>query len=214
MEKNYPSLAFTTAVKEMQEKLGSRAAYARLEKSTYVSGMTAAELEFISGRDSFYMATISENGYPYIQHRGGPKGFLKVLDPNRLGVIDFKGNAQYISVGNIATHSNVALIMVDYPAQARLKIFAKAKIVELKDDPALYRLLDLPGYKFRPERMMVFDVEAYDWNCPQHIIPRYTVEDMEEIYTSQLEYIKKLEAEIKTLRAEIDRDLGISGLPG
>jgi hypothetical protein len=104
--------------------------------------------------------------------------------------------------------------MVDYPAQARLKIFAKAKIVELKDDPALYRLLDLPGYKFRPERMMVFDVEAYDWNCPQHIIPRYTVEDMEEIYTSQLEYIKKLEAEIKTLRAEIDRDLGISGLPG
>lgn len=206
MQKNYPSLAFTKAVKEMQEKLGSRAAYARLEKSTHVSGLTANEVDFISRRDSFYMATISENGYPYIQHRGGPKGFLKVLDPKRLGVIDFKGNAQYISVGNIATHNNIALIMIDYPAQARLKIFAKAKIVQLKDDPALYQLLDLDGYKFRPERMMVFDVEAYDWNCPQHITPRYTVEDMEEIYAAQLEYIHKLEAEIKTLRAGTEEE--------
>src|SRR3954464_4792944 len=156
MEKNYPSLAFTSAVKEMQEKLGSRAAYARLEKSTFVSGLTASEIDFISQRDSFYMATISENGYPYIQHRGGPKGFLKVLDPKRLGIIDFKGNSQYISVGNIATHKNVALIMVDYPARARLKIFAKAKIVELKEDPALYHLLDLEDYKFRPDRIMIF----------------------------------------------------------
>jgi predicted pyridoxine 5'-phosphate oxidase superfamily flavin-nucleotide-binding protein len=204
MEKNYPSLAFTAAVKEMQEKLGSRAAYARIEKSTYVSGLTASEVDFISRRDSFYMATISENGYPYIQHRGGPKGFLKVLDGKRLGVIDFKGNAQYISVGNIATHNNVALIMVDYPARARLKIFARAKIIELKDDPALYKLLDLDGYKFRAERMMVFDVEAYDWNCPQHITPRYTIEDMEEIYAAQLGYIKQLEAEIKTLKAGMD----------
>lgn len=203
MAKNYPSLAFTAAVKEMQEKLGSRAAYARLEKNTFVDGLTENEIDFISHRDSFYMATISENGFPYVQHRGGPKGFLKVLDPKRLGVIDFRGNTQYISVGNIATHNNVSLIMVDYPARARLKIFAKAKIVELKDDPGLYHLLDLEGYKFRPERMMVFDVEAYDWNCPQHITPRYTVEDMEEIYASQLEYISKLEAEIKRLRGKM-----------
>lgn len=203
MAKNYASLAFTTAVKEMQEKLGSRAGYARLEKSTYVDGLTENETDYISKRDSFYMATISENGYPYIQHRGGPKGFVKVLDPKRLGIIDFKGNSQYISVGNIATHSNVALIMVDYPARARLKIFAKASIIELKEDPALYDLLHPEGYKFRPERMMIFTVEAYDWNCPQHITPRYTVEDIEEIYASQLEYIGKLEAEIKTLKAAI-----------
>ena len=202
MAKNYPSLAFTDAVKEMQERLGSRAVYARIEKSTYVDGLTESEIDFISQRDSFYMATISENGYPYIQHRGGPKGFLKVLDSKRLGVIDFKGNSQYISVGNITTHNNVALIMLDYPAKARLKIFAKAKIVELKDEPGLYHSLQLEGYQFRPERMMLFDVEAYDWNCSQHITPRYTVEQIEEIFASQLEYIHKLETEIKTLRAE------------
>ena len=202
MAKNYPSLAFTDAVKEMQERLGSRAVYARIEKSTYVDGLTESEIDFILQRDSFYMATISENGYPYIQHRGGPKGFLKVLDSKRLGVIDFKGNSQYISVGNIATHNNVALIMLDYPAKARLKIFAKAKIVELNDEPGLYHSLQVEGYQFRPERMMVFDVEAYDWNCSQHITPRYTVEQIEDIFASQLEYIHKLETEIKTLRAE------------
>jgi predicted pyridoxine 5'-phosphate oxidase superfamily flavin-nucleotide-binding protein len=200
MAKNYQSLAFTAAVKEMQERMGSRAAYARIEKSTYVNGLTEHEIDFIGRRDGFYMATISENGFPYIQHRGGPKGFVKVLDARRLGLIDFKGNAQYISVGNIATHSNVSLIMVDYPARARLKIFAKAKMVNLEDDSALYELLDLKGYKFKPERMMVFDVEAYDWNCPQNITPRYTVEDMEAIYTSQLDYINQLEAELKALK--------------
>jgi predicted pyridoxine 5'-phosphate oxidase superfamily flavin-nucleotide-binding protein len=126
-----------------------------------------------------------------------------VLDPKRLGTIDFKGNAQYITVGNIATHNNVALIMVDYPARARLKIFAKAKIVELKNDSALYESLDLHEYKFRPERMMVFHIEAYDWNCPQHITPRYTLEDMKEIYALQLDHISKLEEEIKTLRAKV-----------
>lgn len=187
----------------MQDKAGSRATYARIEKSTYTDGLTESEIDFISHRDSFYMATIGENGYPYIQHRGGPKGFLKVLDPKRLGIIDFKGNSQYISVGNIATHDNVALIMVDYPARARLKIFAKAKLIELKDDPALQNLLDLNDYKFRPERMMVFDIQAYDWNCPQHITPRYTLEDIEQGFASQQDYITRLETEIKTLKAQI-----------
>ena len=203
MAKNYASLAFTDAVKKMQEKLGSRASYARLEKNSYVDGLTKNEVDFILQRDSFYMATISENGFPYIQHRGGPKGFLKVLDAKRLGIIDFKGNSQYISVGNIATHNNVALIMVDYPARARLKIFAKATITDLNDDPLLFDSLNLYGYKFRPERMMVFYIEAYDWNCPQHITPRYTLEDMEEIFVSQLNHIKSLEEEIKTLRTKI-----------
>jgi predicted pyridoxine 5'-phosphate oxidase superfamily flavin-nucleotide-binding protein len=199
MAKNYASLAFTAAVKEMQEKLGSRATYARLEKNTYVDGLTESETDFIAQRDSFYMASIGENGFPYIQHRGGPKGFIKVLDAKRLGIIDFKGNSQYISVGNIATHNKVALIMVDYPARARLKIFAKATIVELQEDPSLYDLLNLDRYKFRPERMMVFNIEAYDWNCQQHITPRYTLEEMEDIYVSQMTYIGKLEAELKTL---------------
>ncbi len=204
MAKNFAEIAFTTAVKEMQEKLGSRASYARMERDTYLDGLTANEVNFIEQRDSFYMATIGENNFPYIQHRGGPKGFLKVLDAKRLGFIDFKGNMQYISVGNLATNNNVALIMVDYPSKSRLKIFAKAEIVELKDDPSLYTLLGLNAYKFRPERMMVLHIEAYDWNCPQHITPRYTVEDIEEAFAPQRNYIAQLEAEVKALKQQLN----------
>jgi len=171
MAKNFGAIAYSTAVKEMQEKLGSRSTYARLERDTYIDGLTENEIDFIAQRDSFYMASIGEKGFPYIQHRGGPKGFLKVLDSKRIGFIDFKGNMQYITVGNMATNNNVALILVDYPARARLKIFAKASIIELKDDASLLESLNLAAYKFRPERMMVLDIEAYDWNCPQNISP-------------------------------------------
>jgi len=202
MADNFASLAFTAAVKQLQERFGSRASYERLQKHTYIDGLTDAEADFIGQRDSFYMATYSENEFPYIQHRGGPTGFVKVLDKHRIGFIDFSGNRQYISVGNIATNNNVSLIMVDYPARTRLKILAKATIVELKDDPDLYALLDLPGYKFRPERMFVLTIEAYDWNCPQHIIPRYTVEEIKEIFDAQISRIEALEAEIKRLKAE------------
>jgi predicted pyridoxine 5'-phosphate oxidase superfamily flavin-nucleotide-binding protein len=197
---NYAALAFTDAVKDIQEKLGSRKSYARFEQNSYVDGLTENEIAFISDRDSFYMATIGENGYPYIQHRGGPKGFIKVLDTKRLGIIDFKGNAQYISVGNIAFNNNVALIMVDYPTRTRLKLYAKAVIVEPEDDPALYAQLDLEGYQFRAESMMVFNVAAYDWNCPQHITPRYTIDEINEAFASQREYISQLETEIKKLK--------------
>ncbi|MEP7317548.1 MAG: pyridoxamine 5'-phosphate oxidase family protein [Panacibacter sp.] len=203
MAKNFGEIAFTTAVKEMQEKLGSRNSYARMERDTYLDGLTGNEINFIEQRDSFYMATIGENNFPYIQHRGGPKGFLKVLDAKRLGFIDFKGNMQYISAGNLATNNNVALIMVDYPSKSRLKIFAKAEIVELKDDPSLYKLLDLSEYKFRPERMMVLHIEAYDWNCPQHITPRYTVEDIEDAFAPQRNHIAQLEAEVKALKQQL-----------
>jgi predicted pyridoxine 5'-phosphate oxidase superfamily flavin-nucleotide-binding protein len=149
------------------------------------------------------MATSGENGFPYIQHRGGPKGFLKVLDENRLGFIDFKGNMQYISVGNIATNNKVSLFMVDYPNKRRLKLYAKAEIVELKDNPELFQNLDLEDYKFQPERMMVFNIEAFDWNCPQHITPRFTVEEVEEALKPQYEHIKNLEAEITELKAKL-----------
>lgn len=203
MAKNFASIAFTKEVKEMQEKLGSRASYARMERDSYVDGLTENEIDFIAERDSFYMASIGDNNFPYIQHRGGPKGFLKVLDAKRLGFIDFKGNMQYITVGNLATNNNVALIMVDYPARARLKVYAKAEIIELKDDPSLYDALDLSEYKFRPERMMILNIEAYDWNCPQHITPRYTIADIEDAFTSQRDHIKTLEEEIKLLKAKI-----------
>ena len=199
---NYGSLAFTDAVRDMQEKLGSRKSYARLENRSYVDGLTENEIGFISDRDSFYMATIGENGYPYVQHRGGPKGFIKVLDTKQLGIIDFKGNAQYVTVGNMATNNNVALIMVDYPTRTRLKLYAKASIVELEEDPALYAQLDMEGYQFRPERMMVFDVDAYDWNCQQHIMPRYSIEEINKAFASQSKYIQQLEAELKKLKGK------------
>lgn len=185
MAKNFASIAFTDAVKTLQEKNGSRSSYARMEQQIHVDGLTESEMDFISQRDSFYMASIGENGFPYIQHRGGPKGFVKVLDTKRIGFIDFKGNMQYISVGNIETNKKVSLIMVDYPARARLKIYAQAEMVELKDNPELYDVLDLEEYKFRPDRMMVLHIEAYDWNCPQHITPRYTVEEIEEAFAVQ-----------------------------
>jgi predicted pyridoxine 5'-phosphate oxidase superfamily flavin-nucleotide-binding protein len=204
MAKNYASLAFTDPVKKMQEKVGSRVSYERMEKGTYVDGLTENEIDFIANRDSFYIATIGENGYPYIQHRGGPKGFLKVLDTKRLGFIDFRGNAQYISVGNIATHNQVAMIMVDYPARARLKIYAQAKIIELNEDHKLREQLDLKEYMVRPERMMVFDIDAYDWNCPQHITPRYTAEEINEAFVPQREHIAHLEQEVKRLKAKLD----------
>lgn len=203
MAKNFAEIAFTDAVKKLQEKHGSRSSYDRMEKFSVVDGLTEGEMSFIQNRDSFYLASIGVKEFPYIQHRGGPKGFLKVLDPKRLGFIDFTGNKQYVSVGNMATNNNVSLIMIDYPTRTRLKIFAKAEVVALKDNPELYDVLDLKDYKFRPERMMVFHIEAYDWNCPQHITPRYTDEEIKQAFLRQQEYITKLEEEIKELKEKI-----------
>lgn len=205
MAKNYAELVFSASVKEIQKRLGSRANYARMERETYVDGLTDYEIDFISQRDSFYMASIGENSFPYIQHRGGPKGFLKVLDSKRVGFIDFRGNMQYITVGNTVNNSNVSIIMMDYPARTRLKILAKAEIVELKDNPELYHLLDLSEYKFRPEWMVLLNIEAYDWNCPQHITPRYTVAEITGVFDSQQRYTQKLEEEIKELKLKIKR---------
>jgi uncharacterized protein len=201
--KNFGAIAYSHAAKEMQERHGSRASYARMESKTYIDGLTENEVDFIQQRDSFYMASTGEKGFPYIQHRGGPKGFLKVLDSRRLGFIDFRGNMQYITVGNMATNNKVALIMVDYPTRSRLKIYASASVVELKNDKSLYDLLDLEEYKFRPEHMIVLDIEAYDWNCPQHITPRYTVEEIELAFASKKDYILSLENEIKSLKENI-----------
>lgn len=204
MAKNFAEIGFSSAAKQLQEKFGSRSAYARMEKNIIYEGLTEHEKDFISKRDSFYMATTGENGFPYIQHRGGPKGFLKVLDEKRIGFIDFGGNMQYISVGNLSTNNKVALFLVDYPRKKRLKIYAKASIIELESEPNLFQLLDLDNYKFQPERMIVFEIEAFDWNCPQHITSRYTLAEVEEFLTPQKEYIAKLEAEIKQLKAQIN----------
>jgi predicted pyridoxine 5'-phosphate oxidase superfamily flavin-nucleotide-binding protein len=196
MAKNFAEIAFTDAVKKLQEKHGSLRGYERMERFSKVDGLTDHEMSFIQNRDSFYLASIGVKEFPYVQHRGGPKGFLKVLDTKRLGFIDFIGNRQYVSVGNMATNTNVSLIMIDYPSRSRLKIFAKAEIVALDDNSELFKTLNLDNYKFRPERMMVFHIEAYDWNCPQHIKQRFTLEEIDEITKPLRNKIKELEEKL------------------
>lgn len=200
---NYSQLAFTDAIKKIQEEVGSRSTYDRMEKMSVVDGLTDNEINFIGDRDSFYMASFGENEYPYIQHRGGPAGFIKVIDNKTIGIVDFVGNRQYISTGNISKNENVALILLSYPQRARLKIYAHAKIVDLKENEELYNLLKPTDYKFKPERMMIFEIQAYDWNCPQHITPRYTTEEIEEALLPQREYIKNLENKIKELESKL-----------
>ncbi len=167
-----------------------------MEEKSRFEGLTESEREFISQRDSFYMASIGENGFPYIQHRGGPKGFLTVVDENTLAFADFSGNKQYITAGNLATHPNVSLFLMDYPAQTRLKIYARAEIVALNARPDLLKLVRPDNYRARPERIVLLRVEAFDWNCPQHITPRYTVEEIDEAMAPQREYIARLEKEL------------------
>ena len=197
---NYEQIAFTDAVKKLQELHGSRKAYARMETGYHEYGLTEAETDFISSRDSFYMASISQTGYPYIQHRGGPKGFIRVLDESTLGIVDFSGNSQYISVGNAIDNSKVSLILMDYPLRARLKLFADIKIVEITENPELFLQLDPAGYKHKAERMLLFSVKGYNWNCPQHITPRYTLDEIETAFAERNGYVQSLEEEIRRLR--------------
>jgi uncharacterized protein len=202
MVKNFASLAFTNQIKSLQEKYGSRKNYDHIAMTKVVDGLSDFEKDFIGQRDSFYLASIGENGFPYIQHRGGPKGFIKIINKNTIGFIDFSGNKQFITVGNLVTHHNTSLIMMDYRASARLKLYAKAEIVELNERPDLFNLLKLEDYPAKPERMMVLHIEAYDWNCPQHITPRFTVEEIEEALAPQREYVSKLEKELKELKTK------------
>ena len=161
---------------------------------------TEAEMAFISQRDSFYMATVSENGWPYVQHRGGPAGFLKVLDDMHLGFADFRGNRQYISLGNVSADDRVSLFLMDYPHRARLKILAHASVHDLSADPELAGKLATPGYRGLAERGIVLTLEAFDWNCPQHITPRFTTAEIEAATAPLRARISELEAEIAALR--------------
>jgi uncharacterized protein len=161
---------------------------------------TEAEAGFIAQRDSFYMASVSENGWPYVQHRGGPAGFLKVLDDTHLGFADFRGNRQYISLGNIGADNRVSLFLMDYPHQARLKVLAHASVHDLTAEPELAAMLATPGYRGFAERGIILTLEAFDWNCPQHITPRFTTSEIEAATTPMRNRIAELEAEVATLR--------------
>ena len=180
MPQNFTNYAFTDSVKLAQEKYGSREAYARMEQAGDKFELSERERDFIESRDSFYMATVGENGWPYVQFRGGPPGFLKVLDATTLGMVDFRGNRQYISVGNIHATKKASLFLIDYPSRRRLKIWAESQVLEPQADRELLARLSLPDYEAVVERIIVFNVVAYDWNCPQHITPRFTAEEIKQ----------------------------------
>ncbi len=195
MTSHTSDVAFSPAVKAAQSRLGSRGGYARMEqKGGWRDTITPELAQFIAQRDSFYIATASADGQPYIQHRGGPKGFLKVLDERRLGFADFAGNRQYISLGNLSENDRAQLFLMDYAGRRRIKIWGRARVVE--DDPALVERLIDPGYEARPERAIVFEVEAWDVNCPQHITPRYTDAELVPVIQHLQQRIAALEAEL------------------
>lgn len=179
MGHKFAEFAFTANVKAEQADRGSRRSYERFEQGEdHHDVLGPQEAAFISMRDSLYMATVSETGWPYVQHRGGPAGFLKVLDEKAIGFADFRGNRQYISVGNLKSNDRVSLILMNYVNKARLKILGRARIVDASDEVTLKRLA-IPEYRAQVERGMLIRVEAFDWNCSQHITQRFTVAEIE-----------------------------------
>jgi hypothetical protein len=197
----FSELAFTPGVKAVQTAMGSRRAYARLEgQGPEPDALGEDEARFLGERDSFYMASVGETGWPYVQHRGGPRGFVTVLDPHTLAFADLRGNRQYISVGNAGHDDRVALIFVDYPNRARLKVLAHARLVARADDPALFARVagDTPA-----ERVFVLRIEGLDWNCPQYITPRFTEEERGEVLAPVRAKLAALEAENRELRRRL-----------
>ncbi len=180
MREYVSDIAFTDKVKEIQKKHGSRNTYAHMEQGTgWQDTVTKQLADFIAERDSFYMATVSSEGQPYIQHRGGPKGFLKVIDEHTLGFADFKGNRQYVSYGNLEENNKVCLFFMDYPNRTRIKLWGTSEVNE--DDKALVKKLTVSDYSGEPERAFIIHVEAWDRNCPQHINPRYTKQEIQDL---------------------------------
>ncbi len=194
-------IAFTPAVKQLQERHGSRRTYADMEQRTedwsdVITGDLAA---FVAQRNSFYLSTVNAQGQPYIQHRGGPRGFLSVLDEKRLAFADFKGNRQYITTGNLSETSKAFIFLMDYMGRQRVKVWGRA---EVSEDPALIERLTIAGYRGRPERAIVFTVDAWNANCPQHIPLKYDEEVVAQAMQKLDARIKSLESELAALKQE------------
>jgi len=202
MSRAFAEISFTPSVLAIQKQRGSAESYARFldpdaDRGDRVGPM---EAEFISLRDGFYQATVSETGWPYVQFRGGPIGFLKVLDDRTIAYADFRGNRQYLSAGNLTDNERVSLILMDYPNRRRLKIWGRAKLNGSKDDPLFMTNLQDPSYRALPERAVIIAVEALDWNCPQHIPQRLTLEELESQLNPVLDEVAKLKAENEKLK--------------
>jgi uncharacterized protein len=200
MTDRYLEIATSDTVKELQERWGSRSAYCRLESGPLTNNQLGPEeIAFIEAQDSFFLASLNDSGWPYIQHRGGPPGFLKVLGNNQLGFPDLKGNRQYLSFGNILKNPRVSLFLIDYPARARLKIFGQAKLVEGDNLPAALRKIENDPGTTPIERGIIVEVEAFHWNCPKYIVPRFTEAQVRTVVAPLVERIHDLEAELARL---------------
>ena len=204
MSYGFLDIAVTPSVRAAQAAMGADHLWQDFTGDRAFDRFTDNEAAFIAERDSFYMATLSETGWPYVQHRGGPRGFLKVIDERTLAFADLRGNRQYISVGNLAANDRACLFLMDYPRRARLKIFARVEAVPLDADEGLARRV-IAGQqgRARPERILRLKLEAFDWNCQQHITPRFTEEEIGVAVRPLRERLSELEAENSALRARL-----------
>jgi predicted pyridoxine 5'-phosphate oxidase superfamily flavin-nucleotide-binding protein len=191
-------VAVTPSVKAAQEANGSAELFGRFKGDRTFDRFREAEAQFIAARDSFYLATVSETGWPYVQHRGGPPGFLRLIDERTLAFADFRGNRQYISLGNLTANDRAALILMDYPNRRRLKIYARIEARGMDNQLATKVLL--PDYKAKPERLIVLHLQAFDWNCQQHITPRFSETKLEHALGPVKLRLDQLEAENESLR--------------
>ena len=203
MSYGFLDIAATPSVRVAQAAMGSDHVWQDFKGDRQFDRFTPDEAAFIARRESFYMATVSETGWPYIQHRGGPPGFLKVVDDKTLAFADYRGNRQYISVRNLGADDRAALILMDYAHRARLKILAHVEVVPLGADPDLATLVSVPRYKAKPERILRLHLDAFDWNCPQHITPRFTKVELAEAVQPLRDHMAALEAENAELRIKL-----------
>jgi len=186
MNRKYPEITFTDSVKDRQQHYGVRENAKRMEELRMDDRqLSITEIAFISERDSFYMATVNEDGWPYVQYRGGPRGFLKPIDEKTLAYADYRGNRQLISVGNLHANDRVSLFLMDYPNRKRLKVLARSEVLDADECPELRKRVEEPGYPAEVERVVVFHLVAFDWNCPQHITPRFTEAELEALATGE-----------------------------
>ena len=200
----FAEIAFTSAVQAQQEARGSRASYARLaEGKARNDRLGGKEVDFIQARDGFYLASVSETGWPYVQFRGGTPGFLRVMDERTLAWADFRGNRQYVSVGNLSGDDRVALILMDYANRRRLKLLGHAEVLEVGADEGLATQLAVPGYRAEVERAVRVRIAGFDWNCPQHITPRFTLDEIEHTVTPLRERVAELEAKLASCEANL-----------
>ncbi|MDR3507092.1 MAG: pyridoxamine 5'-phosphate oxidase family protein [Caulobacteraceae bacterium] len=203
MPYGFLDIAITPSVRAAQAAMGAEGLWTHFQGERLFDRFTESEAQFIAERDSFYMASASETGWPYVQHRGGPAGFLKLIDDRTLAFADYRGNRQYLSLGNLTADGRVALILMDYAGRRRLKIYARAEPVALDADPILAGQVADPGYRGKPERILRLHLEAFDWNCPQHITPRFTEAEVEAAVQPLRDQLTALQAENQALRARL-----------